>query len=615
MKFDKYLILAISLVLAACSLEPNDVPTPQGPVTVGFVVGDDATRTTINEDGISTSWEADDRIALWATSSSGTATLSAQPFDIYYRDGRLAMFTATLSSVMETDTYDYYATYPIPNSVSGTKATFTMPATQTGVMADGAAILVAQPTQGPQLGIVTNIPNSYEISESHLSLTMKHATHALKFYVPSTKWGFSDSEKIERIQFIMPQVIAGDLTLDYSNLDAATTTANTSNTITLNLDKTIGASASAAALDYACAAIIPTAAFAAGDKLEVRTFTASHAARHYISLEGRGAMQAGHITPVAVNCTDVVDRHTIRFVWAGNNLGEDVHTITFRATAGNEIYKITDVAKFVKKGIHDVDFTFEDKSYLASIAGQQIVAEYESENAIVSNTITMPSDVATSIKCHEIPIVVPYLFEEYFDTLTTYDGDYTAGPHTSVNGASSTARDLSQYGLSSGWSGARTGCNAKGTAILVSARRDKVALGATNAYGRLESPALSGIKSGKKVNVKVSFTYSGGRSGNSKFASTAVCGYTTDTGLLNGYATQFNDNISFQGITGYSTLPTLPTSGSAAAATTPMEYSIANCASNYRLSWHIVHLETSYVFISNGYGMLYIDNVKVQIVK
>lgn len=614
MQFKRYLILTLSLLVLACGKESFDTPAASGPVTVGFVVGGADTRTTINDDGISSSWEKGDRIALWATSSNGTATLSGQEFSIYYRDGSLAMFTATLPE-MEKGTYNYWATYPMPKTVNGTKATFNLSGTQDGLMSGGAAIMVAQPAQGPQLRKVTDIPKYSEIYDVHLSLKMKHATHALRFFAPSNKWGFNDGEKIERIQFTMPQGIAGDLTLDYTDLDAARTTANTSNTISLNLTKPIGASASASALEHACAAILPTAAFAAGDELEVRAFTSSQAARCYISLEGRDAMQAGHITPVSIDCTSVVARHAIRFVWAGNNLGEDVHTITFRTTAGDEVYKITDVADFEKRGIHDIDFTFEDKTYLASIAGQQIVAEYESENAIVSNTITMPSDVATSIKCHEIPIVVPYLFEEYFNTLTTYDGDYTAGPHTSVDGASSKARDLSQYGLSSGWSGARTGCNAKGTAILVSARRDKVAVGATNAYGRLESPALSGIKSGKKVNVKVSFTYSGGRSGNSKFASTAVCGYTTDTGLLNGYATQFNDNISFQGITGYSTLPTLPTSGSAAAATTPMEYSIANCASNYRLSWHIVHLETSYVFISNGYGMLYIDNVKVQIVK
>ena len=120
MQFKRYLILTLSLLVLACGKESFDTPAASGPVTVGFVVGGADTRTTINDDGISSSWEKGDRIALWATSQNGTATLSAQQFGLYYRDGSLAMFTATLPSAMAEGTYNYWATYPAPKSVNGT---------------------------------------------------------------------------------------------------------------------------------------------------------------------------------------------------------------------------------------------------------------------------------------------------------------------------------------------------------------------------------------------------------------------------------------------------------------------------------------------------------------
>lgn len=621
MRVNIFLVLIVSLVMASCAKESNDIAMAQQPVKVGFFAGSTATRTSINNDGLSTSWSKTDKIALWANASDGTAVLSAEPFGIYYREtpATLAMFTANLDQPMDEDTYTYYATYPTPKSVAGTQATFTLPTTQDGTISGGAAIMVATPTQGKQLGIVTGSPNSpddaYEIDDNHLSLTMSHAMHALKFFVMQNKWGFDEGETIERISFVMPQNIAGDVTLDYTNPNGAISVANGSNIITLNLKNTIGATTSAANPDFAAASIIPTAAFAEGDVMEMRVLATNHASRSYISLASREAMQAGHITPVSVDCSEVFERHTIRFVWSGNNLGEDVHTITFYTEAGNEIYKITDVADFMKQGRHDIDFTFEDKTYLATIAGQPVVVKYESEHAIVSNTIKMPEDVATAVKCHEIPITVPYLFEEDFSTLVVYDGDYTGGPYTSASGASTTARDLSQYGLPSGWSGARTGCDAAGTAILVSGRVDNVIAGATRAYGRLDSPALSAIRADASITVEVSFTYSGNEQENiDYYYPAAVCGYTTTSGLINGYATQFNNDKAFNNISGKLEIPSIPTSGSAATANIPMKYTIRGCTSNHRLSWHAMQYGFKTLKINNDYGWLYVDNIKVQIV-
>jgi len=105
-------VFAISLaltLLASCTAK-DTLPHPDaGPVTVGFRVGGEQTRTQINDDGRSTSWSKDDRIALWARNEASEFTLSAQPFDIYYRsvNNAGAYFTSTLPQAMAEGRYTY----------------------------------------------------------------------------------------------------------------------------------------------------------------------------------------------------------------------------------------------------------------------------------------------------------------------------------------------------------------------------------------------------------------------------------------------------------------------------------------------------------------------------
>lgn len=628
-KYKYITLLFVVLFLVGCA--KDDVVTIgnlRGEKAVyGFGVGGATTRTFINDDGVTISWSNDDKVALWAKpATGGDYVLSNQTFNTWFvtADNSQAFFTAELDNAMPTNTtYQYYVTYPTPSSVNGTMCTYTLPAMQDGMMGGGADIMVGE-GEGPALAKLYNseaTPAPDYVMDDGVKLHMKHLIHALRFYVPAGKWGFDNGETIERIVFTMPDNVAGTVTTDVSaESPALSSPANTTNTISLNLKEPIGASTANAEgvinYDYACASILPGTYN--GD-MTVKVYSQTKVAQVTIPINSR-TMSAGHITPVGLNCTDVVNRPKISFRIASNNLGEKPYKITLTSSdtstqwkAGDdhvyEYYTGSESSTIAVGGGFDL---YTDEEVLSSISGKSVTVTYESKSAIVTETITIKTENVGGD--NPVKLNVPYLFSENFDTLTGYDGDYKGGPYTTVDAATTAARDLSQYGLSSGWSGARTGCDAAGTAILVSARRDKVALGATNAYGRLESPAMSSIKDGKKVNVKVSFKYSGKREGNSKFKSTAVCGYTTDEGLLNGYATQFNDNLSFNGIYGYSTLPTLPTNGSVSNTTSDMTYTINGCASDYRLSWHIVHLESSYVFINNGYGILYIDNIKVQIV-
>ena len=451
---------------------------------------------------------------------------------------------------------------------------------------------------------------------------MSHVTHALKFFIPSDKWGFAEGEKVERIDVTMPQNIAGDVTLDYTNPASAVTTANGVKTIIMNLKNPIGASTSAANIDFAAAAIIPTEAFSENDQMYVKVYSQTEVASYYISLAGRGAMQAGHITPIALDCSSPSPLPRLLFRIAGNNLGEKPYKITLTSSStlskwtstSNHVYTYYtgSESKTIANG-NGFDIAY-DEAYISTLSGKQVTVTYESANAIVSNTITMPSMSAGND--YTINLTVPYLFAEDFSSLTKYDGDYTDGPYTSTSGASKAGRDLSQYGLSAGWTGARTGCDAAGVAILVSGRVDAVALGATRAYGRLDSPALNAIKPNKSVNVKVSFTYSGREEENlDYYYPVAKIGYTLNTGILNGYATQFNNDQAFTGLSGMTDIPSVPTNGSASATTKSMTYDISSCTSNHRITWHVMQYGFKRWATNNDYGILYVDNIKVQIVQ
>jgi hypothetical protein len=126
---------------------------------------------------------------------------------------------------------------------------------------------------------------------------------------------------------------------------------------------------------------------------------------------------------------------------------------------------------------------------------------------------------------------------------------------------------------------------------------------------------MTNIKEGKDVKVMVTFDYGGSRSGSSTYYPVGRVGYTTEAGLLSGYATQFSNDEAFANIEAAVAVLSIPTSGSATGLTQSMTYTINNCTSSHRISWHVGHLGYKNFKIDNGYGWMYVDNVKVQIVK
>ena len=107
---------------------------------VGFYAGGGQTRTIMQSNGLSTDWQKDDELALWAKGSSGDFVLQNQLFKNYGSEHSRGFFTSSLSAVMPEDVYTYYCCYPVPLSVEGTRATFNLPAVQDGRASGGADV-------------------------------------------------------------------------------------------------------------------------------------------------------------------------------------------------------------------------------------------------------------------------------------------------------------------------------------------------------------------------------------------------------------------------------------------------------------------------------------------
>lgn len=584
-------LVAVAVGVTACNQVENINPSaPPAAVEVGFSLPLDATRTAIDPDGFTTRWAPGDKLAMWAVDANGDYALEGTIFMLRYFSTEFdhAYFTSSIAPMAEGD-YTYMLSYPAPKAVSGTSATYTLSASQSGLYDGKYDIMLAEPAVE---GALTSA------SRVELNTIMRHQMHALKITVPEGRNLYG--QRFYRLEITFPTAVVGDVTFDVSNPEAEPTYTNTSNTIVVE----------------------NAAGFDAGDDIWVFVLpgTVDGDVSYYVRGERRKSndavyainkeMKAGHVTPIKMAIPTIYPLYTsLTLSIDKNNLGEDFNYFDVYDSNG------THMGKFERNTANKYFIDYEGEFDADQYDNSTWRVVFDSEHAVVETALNLGD--MTDYTQHTRWMNVPYLFYEDFSTLATYDGDYTHGPYTSIDGASKAGRDLSQYGATTGWTGARTGCDEAGTAILVAGRVDYVALGATRAYGRLDSPALSGIKPNAYVNVKVMFDYGGSRSGQSCYYAGGRVGYTTTPGVMNGYATQFNDNAAFANIDGAVEVPSIPSSGSATSLTQSMTYSIKDCTSSHRISWHVCSLGTPpwYAKIGNGYQWMYVDNVRVQIVK
>lgn len=561
--------------------------------TVGFCTGDASTRTMMNPDGLTASWEKGDRIAVWAKNSAGEYTLNNTQFSVYGADGARAFFTATIDASMPEDRYTYFATYPIPESVSLTKATFTIPSIQDGKVSGGADIMIANPLlHGP-------LDEVQELSDyTKLGMSMEHILHQFRLYLPEN-CGLEVGERIEKIVLDFPKPIVGKITADFSDPYAAPELSDGGSSITLKLSESLEVS-STEKRNYAMASILPIS-FDASDSFNIKVYsTTKIGTSGPINLGGR-TFAAGHSTPVRILLSDVRDYARVRFTVSGNNLGENANAVRLTAPEGcvwgdgSTVYEYRPGHEITTG--ESFEIVFEDTDAYKAFSDKDITVTFDTEHVDATQTVRMPNLTSSSIA--EVSAAIPYLLYEDFSGVESFNsGD---------NYATSNAGSKSPKSFLNGWTGGRVGAEA-GMCIRIACRRET-----SKGYdARVDSAPIISLK--KSTDIKVSYDYGV----NNKYGGIAIItdgnvgqnvyiGYVTDTkGYSSGddSGTFESDNTFYaKEYTGsYTSTPNSDTRIIHSAPTGVL-----------RITWRSA--AEYQAGTTNTTCWLYIDNVKVQIAK
>ena len=626
-------LATILLILCqSCSLDSQDfMNMNDGPQVVGFHAGGGSqTRTQMLPNGLSADWEAGDELAVWARNSSDSYVLSNKIFKTYGLDGQRGFFTSTLDSAMPEGTYTYYCCYPAPVSVNGTKVTFDVPAVQDGKASGGADIMIATPVQH---GALTAVPDPED--HSGMSMTMNRMMHQFRFYIPADNAVIGD-EKITRIVLTFPGNVVGKATMDLADPTSASVLSEGSSKITMNLAAPLQAS-SAQDTYYACMVMNPTA-FDAGESVRVQAYTSSMIAQvDPIDLCARD-FQAGHSTPVKLKVTAITDYpYSLTFKVAANNLGENPNSITLAAPSGcvwtdggTNVYTYSPGSQ-IEVG-HQIVFRFEDEAAYKAFSGKSISVTYDSDNALMYQTVTVPDLTATA--AGNVSLTVPYLFYEDFSGVSTFNDGHDNPKVGTASDTYTGISELSSYSMP-GWYGTRIGVQG-GTAMRICCRYEHVILAGAYYKGRAYTPFLSGIKDGKDVKISVSFRYGSNRSERDplfgsppKKQAIMYFGINTQGTVTNPDQSEGDiiDNVTgmisgsgFSSSTPSSLNPmvikgeSMSTSGgSYTSFEGTKSVTIDNVDNGMRLAWIVTTNNTS--SNTNGNYWLYIDDIKVQLTK
>ncbi|MGM9790213.1 MAG: hypothetical protein ACI3Y9_07885 [Candidatus Cryptobacteroides sp.] len=490
-----------------------------GPVKVAFTATRPGTRAELDPDAGRFIWEIGDKVAVWADNQAGSAVLEAKEFTLLSRANHTkGYFTSTLDAPMAEDTYNYYIAFPVPASFSGKNAVFDLPSQQNG-KASGACVAISGAMQA---GALKEFNEMKPVDETvSFNLSLRHLLHYLRFYIPVGENAMN--EPISSLEFSMPQGIAG--TVNANVEDGSATLSDEKTSITLTPDEPVQDG------EFISSSIFPPRRTYVNDEfLNVRVYSENwYSDIEPIRLEGRD-FQAGHITTVPLRARTVSPVYRLSFTLMSNNLGQEVNSVTF--TFANEVtwggstltsftYTEPDGSTFVPG--EKIAFMTLDESEFRALSNTGFTVSYESDDAIVSESLTFPD--LTSVNSVNMGLNCPYLVFEDFSCIQS---SFNSGDKHSA----SNMGNKSPYYIESGWSVARAGGEA-GTAIRLAAHREAVAC----YHSRCDSPLLSGIKSGHTVRLSVAFNYSmnrqeGGIGSKPKLGVTVHVGWTTETGDL-----------------------------------------------------------------------------------
>ena len=611
------LLSGIAAMLFSASCSESDSPstdliadTSAGETSrVEILIPQNITRTHISDDDDERAvveWDEGDSLVMWSKAVTG-GSLSAPATFTYLapaidEEKGILFYCKEITIPANQSNYNYYAVSPVPESMAGAEATYTVPATQHGTFDEVPDILRAPAVEAKCL--TKNIRNP-------INFAFEHVLHAMKITLPDVP--FEEGIKTLRVEF--PYAVAGELTVN-AETGEARISGNESKVVTLTFDtpKKAGDTfwvvvAPAPNGSEEVADVHFTAANADGTQF---TFPTPHEAGSgtfkYNELTG------GRITPVKLHLTLRPQKDFEVKVTDYSRLGEPVTNITSLTLpegyttpclipgTGNRTVTLTKENNTIRMFADVVDELAQN--------GKPLSAAVESTHA---EGLTATGTVTASGGDKIFALTAPYLFFEDFSGTTTSYEYHTE--HKTSDSQDPNPITLDNYGLSD-WTGTRVGISA-GVGIRIQSRVECGMGAANHLQGRTESAPISHIKSNTSVKVSVSYDYatdrynaSGGKSGNPLI----TFGYTEKTGTAkanddNFLTTLFDnkeitaldcDNGNDEKYYGHTTH-------------TEQNLIIETCSKKTRLGWRISNNRKG-TFAANGVYRLYIDNVRVSIV-
>ena len=560
----------------------------------------DATRTAIDDDGKRTRWAEGDELAVWANDSVGNSIFSNATFMLRYfsTEWDKAYFVGNIAEMAEGD-YTYYMSYPRPLSVDGTMATFRVAADQSGMYDGKYDIMVADPT----------LYGSLTTGEAiELNTVMRHQMHALKITVPEKASNFDN--KVYALDITFPTAVVGDITIDVTNPDAKPVYTNTSNTISVK----------------------STEGFAVGSDIWV--FVLPGTVSGDVSYEIKGSVQRsevatyslereferGHVTPIRMAMPPFKKITVFNFSIGENYLGEDFNFFTLYDNNG------TNMGTFNRNAENLYKFEYEGEFDVAPYNNKEWTLVFDSENAVVENKVNMGT-LKAYFENTITPVDVPYLFFENFENVTESES-------YGNNSYSSNEREQPGVALSgalAGWNAARYWIKPGAARVNTRSQVVKIFMAFQSYhYGRLDTPPLGngtrGIKSGKKVSVKLSFDSALYKHTKSSLdyteAGVSVATHTNKSNPIDGIpsgstgiSSSYDTTIADIGTTFFAQNLDNDAGDNAFGQSFPTYTTDFQVTSDTRICFY-AHLKTGEASFANNVEVnVYIDNIKVSIAK
>lgn len=557
-------LLALPLLTASCNDDPASEQAP-APKTIAVSIGSSPdisiqSRTALDESDFSVKWLKGDKIALWAENSQGDLQLEAHEFTLWHYNETFddAKFTANIEP-MPQGTYSYYAVSPVPASTEGTKARYDIPAVQNGTYNSACDVMVADPVTGGGLQEGDN--------SGTVNLKFSHKIHLLRITIPDNALG----EKVEELEIKFPQPVTGTLTVDAADPTAPAELASAgSNTLTLRFEKP----ADAGTTVYA---VIAPVDIPDNEAISFRAIGTTCESKE-VYMAGKNFM-AGRITPITLNVPELGRKFTrvsLSLADTGKaTLGEEVRRITLTAPEGATFDNGSVNRVFTVNADNRYEMIF--RNFPEALSGQTIAVSYESENALVGNSFTMPQ-LADATENTVDPLTVPYLMEEDFSGLTENFSLET------------TTKDLGNSGLP-GWVAANRSQGWAGTCVAV---RSYSHIGGPY-DSRVNSCRLTGIKEGSSITVTLTFNSDWKK--NKSSSMNLIVGRTSGTGLDDAIEDSTSITMENNSSASETNIPTLRT------------IDIANFTSAQSIAWK-TNGKNGTMF---NYDNVYLDNIKVSI--